>query len=152
MANMTQDQLILIVISVIWACHWYCWQGTKHRKTMPTFKGCGKTSGLPWKCGYGLHGRHGHGQHWSESVYTGCSCWLPHFEVKNRTRLDFKTLPPPSVQGHHASHQPNSWSKYHSIFGSLTSRPENLQVASPNQPIWGSVMQAQKGLGFGTQH
>jgi hypothetical protein len=28
----------------------------------------------------------------SESVYTGCGCQLPRFEVKNRTRLDFKTL------------------------------------------------------------
>jgi len=35
MANMTQDKLILIVISVIWACRQYCWQGTKHGKTMP---------------------------------------------------------------------------------------------------------------------
>jgi hypothetical protein len=34
----------------------------------------------------------GYGPLISGSVYTGCGCQLPRFEVKNRTRLDFKTL------------------------------------------------------------
>jgi hypothetical protein len=36
--------------------------------------------------------RSGYGPLISGSVYTGCGCQLPRFEVKNRTRLDFKTL------------------------------------------------------------
>jgi hypothetical protein len=36
--------------------------------------------------------RSGYGPLISGSVYTGCSCQLPRFEVKNQTRLDFKTL------------------------------------------------------------
>jgi len=38
---------------------------------MPTFKGCGKASGFPRKRGYGLHGKHGHGQHWREDRCVG---------------------------------------------------------------------------------
>jgi hypothetical protein len=34
----------------------------------------------------------GYGPLISGSVYTGCGCQLPRFEVKNRTGLDFKTL------------------------------------------------------------
>jgi hypothetical protein len=36
--------------------------------------------------------RSGYGPLISGSVYTGCGCQLPRFKVKNRTRLDFKTL------------------------------------------------------------
>ena len=39
------------------------------RKTLPTFKACGITSGFPRKCGYGQRGEHGHGQHCIVGLY-----------------------------------------------------------------------------------